>query len=186
MFFSVVSAFIVILSVSLCSESRPQDLPSQLALNTTSLKIPFESCGGNVLEVRAFGCENNILPCKMTRGSTGRVEVDFVPPFDARSLYADVRGRTGSDLIPVYLPLMGFHKEACIGHGITCPVSKNSRQTYNYEMLVDYNMPSLRTDAIWRLSDYWGFTVACFKVDIHISVWILDYTWHVSIKIDRL
>ena len=105
----------------------------------------------------------------MTRGTTGRVEVDFIPPFDARSLYADVRGRRGTELIPVYIPLIGFHKEACIGHGITCPVQRNRKQTYNYEMLVDYSMPSLRTDAIWRLTDYWGFTVACFKVDIHIT-----------------
>lgn len=163
------AAVLVVFSVMGTMTSIPQDAPLPMSSNSTSIKIPFQSCGGQVLDVRAFGCENRTLPCQMTRGTTGKVEVDFVAPFDARSLYADVRGRTGTDLIPVYLPLVGFHKEACIGHGISCPVKRNTRQTYNYEMLVDYSMPSLHTDAIWRLTDYWGFTVACFKVDIHIS-----------------
>lgn len=105
----------------------------------------------------------------MVRGSVGRVEVDFTAPFDARSLYADVRGRTGPSLVPVYVPLAGLHKEACIGHGITCPVKRGSRQTYIYEMIVDHSLPNMKTDAIWKLTDYWGFTVACFKTDINIS-----------------
>lgn len=135
----------------------------------TAVKLPFSQCGGQVLEVRAFGCKDNRLPCVMTRGTTGRLEVDFVPAFDSRSLYAEVRGRVGSPLIPVYVPLQNFHKEACVGHGITCPVRKGSRLTYVYEMLVDNTMPYLSTDAIWKMTDYWGFTVACFKADIHIN-----------------
>ena len=135
----------------------------------TSVKIPFSSCGGQVREVRAFGCQSDKLPCIMTRGTTGRVEVDFVPPFDSRSLYAEVRGRVGSGIVPVYLPLQGFDKDACLGHGITCPVKQGSQLTYVYEMLVDPSIPNLQTDAIWKLTDYWGFTVACFRADIQIS-----------------
>lgn len=119
--------------------------------------------------MRAFGCNDNKLPCVMHRGTTGRVEVDFIAPFDSRSLYADVRGRVGSGLVPVYLPLQGFHKEACIGHGITCPVTQGSKLTYSYEMLVDQGSPALQTDAIWRMTDFWGFNVACFRVDLLID-----------------
>lgn len=136
---------------------------------TASVKLPFSGCGGRVLEVRAIGCRDSRPPCVMGRGTTGRLEVDFVPPFDSRSLYAEVRGRVGSPLVPVYIPLQNFHKEACIGHGITCPVRKGSKQTYRYEMLVDNSMPYLSTDAIWKMTDYWGFTVACFKADIRIN-----------------
>lgn len=136
---------------------------------SAAVKIPFTPCGGKVLEVRAYGCKDNSLPCIMHRGTLGRVEVDFIAPFDSRSLYADVRGRVGSGIVPVYLPLQGFHKEACIGHGITCPVKQGSRLTYSYEMLVDQGTPALQTDAIWKMTDFWGFNVACFRVDLHID-----------------
>lgn len=105
----------------------------------------------------------------MLRGSVSKIQVDFTVPFDARSLYADFRGRTGPSLIPVYVSMNGFHKDACTGHGITCPVKKGTRQTYTYEMIVDHTVPNLKTDAMWRLTDYWGYTVACFKTDIIIS-----------------
>lgn len=133
-------------------------------------KVPFESCGGQVLEVRAFGCQNNTLPCIMTRGTTGTVEVDFIPPFDTRSLYIEVRGRsTATSLMPIYLPVIGIDSNACVGHGITCPVKKNSKLTYIHETTVDRSVQPVQTDAIWRLTDYWGFTVACFKVDVNIG-----------------
>lgn len=146
---------------------------SEILSNSTnvafdSIKVPFTSCGGNVHQVRASGCHKNTLPCQILRGSVGKIQVDFTVPFDARSLYADFRGRTGTSLIPVYVSLSGFHKDACSGHGITCPVKKGTRQTYVYEMLVDNKVPNLKTDAMWRLTDYWGYTLACFKSDINI------------------
>lgn len=144
-----------------CSEDRAED--------AVPVKIPFRPCGGQVKEVRAYGCKEGKLPCVMHRGNTGRVEVDFIAPFDSRSLYADVRGNVGSGLVPVYIPLQGFHKEACIGHGITCPVKKGSTLTYHYEMLVDQGSPALQTDAIWKMTDFWGFNVACFRVDLRID-----------------
>lgn len=142
---------------------------SESPTNVTSVKVPFRPCGGQVLEVRAFGCEDNKLPCIMHRGTVGRVEVDFIPSFDSRSLYTDVRGRVVSGFVPVYLPLQGFHKDACIGHGITCPVTRGAKLTYSYEMLVDQGSPAVQTDAIWKMTDFWGFNVACFRVDIRID-----------------
>ena len=158
--------------ISLCCLLITLQVSCSHAASTTGqepVKIPFKPCGGQVLEVRAFGCKDNKVPCIMRRGTVGRVEVDFIAPFNSRSLYADVRGRVGSGLVPVYLPLQRFHKEACIGHGITCPVTRGSRLTYKYEMLVDQASPALQTDAIWKMTDFWGFSVACFRVDLHIE-----------------
>lgn len=154
------------------SKSVNQSEDYKNVTNVTSLqsiKIPFTSCGGNIHQVRVIGCHKNMLPCQMLRGSVSIIQVDFTVPFDSRSLWADFRGRTGPSLVPVYVSMNGFHKDACSGHGITCPVKKGTRQTYTYEITVDHTVPNLKTDAMWRLTDYWGYTVACFKTDINIS-----------------
>jgi len=163
-----------VFGLEVTSTSDTNLTPSPTPTNSTEvksfeIKVPFQSCGGKVLEVRALGCVDGLLPCKIIPGSKGRIEVDFVPQFDARSLFADVRGRTGSELLPVYIPLTRMHKEACVGHGISCPVTKNNRLTYHYDVVVDKRLATYKTDIIWRLTDFWGFTVACFKADIFVT-----------------
>lgn len=119
--------------------------------------------------MRVFGCLNDTEPCVIERGQRGKLEVDFVAPFDARSLYLDVRARTGPARLPIYVPWPGLDRDACKNHGLSCPVKRGAPQTYFYEMLVDQAVPQIKTDAVWRLTDFWGFNVACFRVDMNIA-----------------
>jgi hypothetical protein len=125
--------------------------------------------GGQVNEVRATGCEDDKQPCRIRRGSSPRLEVDFVSPFQARFVRADVRGKLeGTERLPVYIPWAGMHRNACDGHGLTCPLKRNSKYTYHYEMPVGSSTPTFKTEYTWRLSNAWGFTIACFSMPLEI------------------
>ena len=64
----------------------------------------FTRIGGQVTEVRIQGCRNDTEPCVIERGTTAKIEVSFITPFDTRSLYADVRGRTSQSRLAIYMP----------------------------------------------------------------------------------
>ncbi|RWS10721.1 hypothetical protein B4U79_08585, partial [Dinothrombium tinctorium] len=107
-------------------------------------------------EVRAIGCINDTLPCVVKRGSNARLEVDFIAPFNARFVRADVRGKVDGSLAPVYIPWTGVHRNACDGHGIQCPVVRNTGYRYHYDLKVDQNIPTFKVDYVWKLTNIWG------------------------------
>lgn len=140
-----------------------------LPITVVTKKITVSTCGGHIKEVRAFGCVNDTEPCAIQRGSSGRMELDFEAPFNVRYLYADVRGRTGSQLFPVWVSWPGLHKDACDGHGISCPLRRGKTYTYVYEMLITKDYEPLQTESMVKLTNALGFTVVCFRMPVQIS-----------------
>lgn len=173
--------FFLMFSMFVCSKALIMDVKQcgkqQLLLqhdNPSVIYWPGDLCfssllGGQVNEVRAFGCEDDKQPCRIRRGSTPRLEVDFVSPFQARFVRTDVRGKLeGTERLPVYIPWAGLHRNACDGHGLACPLKRNGQYTYHYEMPVAASTPTFKTEYTWRLSNAWGFTIACFSMPLEV------------------
>lgn len=129
----------------------------------------FCCAGGNVQEVRIFGCKDDALPCIMEREQEAKLEFDFKAPFDSDYVYIDVypikSDSYWSRLSPI---LSAFDRNACNGHGLNCPIRNNKIYSYNYSMYLDKNLPAHKGEYQVKLSSFWGYTIACFEVPIEL------------------
>lgn len=79
---------------------------------------------------------NTKKECILKRGSNYTLDMDFTPDFDA----ADQLTVTASAwVVASYADFPGQDTNAC--NWMTCPVVKNTRQTYTFKLSMDKNYP---------------------------------------------
>ncbi|XP_034249668.1 MD-2-related lipid-recognition protein-like [Thrips palmi] len=138
--------------------------------------VEFRSCDENVDET--FGepiqrnCTINAVsvtpcpeaaegkPCKIKRGNSVSLAVDFTP------LYADqeLTGRAYWANQLVDLPLLGMDTNAC--NYTSCPIKANQKQTYDYKLEISNFFPVRAYDVKWKL---WNDnTECCFLIGIKL------------------
>lgn len=120
--------------------------------------------GGKVTEVRGFGCLNDTQPCVVERGSKVKIEIDFTSPYNSLWAFVSVFGRTGNRFLPIYIPWYGVNRNGCHGYGIECPLVRDKKYTYNFNMTVPKDAPEFSTEYTWRVSNVWGMTIACYSM----------------------
>ena len=137
--------------------------------------VKFESCDANLDEdaelpernctvtaLRVTPCPESAedKPCKIKRGNSVQLSVDFTPT------HADTElsGRAYWSNQLVDLPLLGMDTNAC--NYTSCPLKANEKQTYTYNLEISNFFPVRAYDVKWKL---WNDeTECCFIVPIKL------------------
>lgn len=111
--------------------------------------IAVDNCAPNkdkctIHEVRIDPCKEAATrkPCKVKRGKSGNIEIDYTPHFDSDTLSA--KATYLGQLLP------NMETDACLT--TPCPVVSGNKRTYTYQLLVDRKFPSGIFDVNWSLT----------------------------------
>ncbi|KAJ1522528.1 hypothetical protein ONE63_001715 [Megalurothrips usitatus] len=137
--------------------------------------VKFTSCDANldedaepmqrnctVQEVRISPCPEAAKgdPCKIKRGNSASISVDFTPTFDD----SELSGRAYWSNQLVDLPLLGMDTQAC--NYTSCPLKANQKQTYTYNLEISNFFPVRAYNVKWKL---WNDkTECCFVTGIKL------------------
>ncbi|XP_077290995.1 MD-2-related lipid-recognition protein-like [Arctopsyche grandis] len=116
--------------------------------------VQYESCSDEansctIHEVRISPCKEaqQNKACKIKKGKSAAVEIDFTPTFDAEKL----TGTAFWTSKVADLPFVGMDTNAC--NYATCPIVKNQRTTYDFKLDISRKFPSSTYDVKWKLAN---------------------------------
>jgi len=127
--------------------------------------VKFKDCGsktGAIKTVDISGCDT--FPCKLKRGTTADVQVDFTSNIDTKTLKAVVHGRVAGIPLPFPIPNSDGCKSNC-----KCPVTKGSQNLYKNSIDVSTHYPKVQVMVKWELRDDNNNDVFCFVIPAEIT-----------------
>ncbi|KAG0428260.1 hypothetical protein HPB47_024740, partial [Ixodes persulcatus] len=96
---------------------------------------------GEVTHVRLQPCTRE--PCSIKRGETALIEVPFRANQDSDRLATKISAQLGD--LELSLPLL--KKDGCREQGIRCPLEKNEKYVFRYQLETKPFFPKLNTTA---------------------------------------
>ncbi|XP_029836580.3 mite group 2 allergen Tyr p 2-like [Ixodes scapularis] len=124
--------------------------------------IAFRSCGGDVTHVRVQPCTHE--PCSIKRGETVLIEVPFRANQDSDKLASKISAQLGD----LELPLPSLKKDGCREQGIRCPLEKNEKYVFRYQLETKPFYPKLNTTAKLSLTGAKG-VVFCVTFPVNLT-----------------
>uniref|UniRef100_A0A0K8RI71 Putative ml domain protein n=1 Tax=Ixodes ricinus TaxID=34613 RepID=A0A0K8RI71_IXORI len=125
-------------------------------------EIAFQSCGGEVTQVRVQPCTRE--PCSIKRGETAVIEVPFRANQDSDKLATKISAQLED--LEVSLPLL--KKNGCREQGIRCPLEKNQKYVFRYQLETKPFFPKLNTTAKLSLTGAKG-VVFCVTFPVSLT-----------------
>ena len=114
-------------------------LPSPLfltALPSSPLLVSFSQELGEITSIDVKPCDQD--PCILKLGSNETVTVNFIPHEVVTSAEINAYAIFGSDRIPLPVP----DRDACQGHGLTCPLKSDVPVEFMYTIYLSPDFPS--------------------------------------------
>jgi len=133
-----------------------------LALVAACTALPVENCGGVTVKVNLPECPS--LPCSLKRGAVYEVDVDFTSPISTSTLTAAVHGQ----MARVWVPWIGFNRNACNGNNIACPVKQGQQLTYKAKLDIKAHYPVTNVQARFKLEGDSKQEIFCFTFPMTI------------------
>ncbi|XP_077512393.1 NPC intracellular cholesterol transporter 2 homolog a-like [Amblyomma americanum] len=125
--------------------------------------VDFNSCGGEVLQVRVDPCDK--LPCTFRKGRSAKIEMDFHSVNNQSRVSVAIMGKAGG----VLLPLPFNQKNGCISSGLDCPLQAGRNYTVTRAVKVYRIYPKMEILAVFQVSGKEGDVLACVEFPIHIT-----------------
>ncbi|XP_050097549.1 MD-2-related lipid-recognition protein-like [Anopheles aquasalis] len=131
--------------------------------------INFRQCPG---EAKCAITDVSITPCPeaaegracvVYSGSNVTISFDFTPAFSSNELTADVYWTQPA----IDLPFIGMDPAAC--KYTACPVTKDTKQNYTYDLNIKKSYPARQYDVKWKLVGENAGDECCFILQINIT-----------------
>ncbi|XP_072767760.1 NPC intracellular cholesterol transporter 2 [Anoplolepis gracilipes] len=127
---------------------------------------PHDQCddGPGPLALRVEGCDS--LPCYIYKGTNMSAQWDFLANADAKALEPRVEVSIGGISISYPFP----EKDACksLTNG-KCPLKKDTKATYNLNMPINKNYPSVSPTIQFTLIDDNQNVQVCFSLECVVT-----------------
>ncbi|KAK9891624.1 hypothetical protein WA026_015587 [Henosepilachna vigintioctopunctata] len=122
---------------------------------------------GKVEAVKIPGCEatEESSRCRLKRGTNMTFSVTFKSDVPTDTLKAVVHGVVFGEERIFKLP----NDNGCVDSGITCPIAKDSLQTYTTSLPVKRYYPKVSVDVKWELQNKEGKDIWCIMVPSKLS-----------------
>lgn len=115
-----------------------------------------------MVEVRVSPCDGE--PCVFLPGTTGQIEIDFLPT----NLTSRLQAELTANLLGSIVKWPGVHRDACNErYNLECPLTAGQLQTYRYKFHIAKLTPRLTTQLTWKLMNESNIVV-CFQIVIKI------------------
>lgn len=134
---------------------------------TDTSAIRYKDCGSKgsaVQSVLVSGCKTKPT-CPLPRGQNSTITVVFKTSKGFSKATADVHGILAG--IPVSFPIP--NPNGCKDCGLTCPVKKDTVNTYTTNIFVKKAYPEVRVVVKWELKDENGEDIFCIEVPAEVS-----------------
>jgi len=122
----------------------------------------FTDCGstsGEVKSVDVTNCPDSEEVCKLERGKSAGITINFVSKCESKSLKAVVHGVIHSVPMPFPIP----NPDACKS-GVTCPMKNGETYTYTNNLNIRNSYPAISVTVRWELQDDQTKNTVCVEI----------------------
>lgn len=128
-----------------------------------SCREPATQCVVSSVAIDPCPESANKLPCKLKRGKTAKLTVDFTPDFDTDKL----EGRWFWENGNTDLPLMGVDTNGC--NFAPCPLKKGQQTQYNFDLDINRRWPTQTFDIKLKITGDTPDKECCFVTAIKLT-----------------
>lgn len=128
-----------------------------------SCREPARNCVVSAVSIDPCPESATKSPCKLKRGKTTHLTVDFTPDFDTEKL----EGRWYWENGGTDLPLMGIETNGCTY--TTCPLKKGEKHQYNFDLDINRRWPTQTFDIKLKITGDTPDKECCFVTAIKIT-----------------
>lgn len=105
--------------------------------------------------------------CFFLKGTNAQMTIPFTPTGDASKVRTRVHGILAG--IPIPFPLPNEDGCSAAGGGLTCPLTPGQAVTYQTELPVSKNYPSLSLKVRWQLIDQNNKDLLCIEFPVQLK-----------------
>ncbi|KAK9891623.1 hypothetical protein WA026_015586 [Henosepilachna vigintioctopunctata] len=122
---------------------------------------------GKVQSIKVTNCDSNEpdSKCRLKRGTNITFDLTFKTDVESDTLKAVVHGVILGEEKSFKLP----NDNGCVDCGITCPITKDSVQTYSTDLAIQKWYPKVSVDVKWELQNKEGKDIWCVIIPAKLA-----------------